>query len=67
MIMYVCLIYTIVYVVGDGDEDTGSSRSNVAAIAATTSSVGVLMIIVAAIVATFLLHYWSRHRRSNGQ
>ena len=73
IIIYVCLLYTIVYVgnegdVGNnGDEDTGGSRSNVAAIAATTSSISVLMIIVAAIVAIILLQYWFRHHSSNGK
>ena len=67
MIMYVCLIYTIAYVGNDGDEDTGSSRSNAPAIAAaTTSGIVVLLVIVTAIVMITLLYRYCRRRRSKG-
>ena len=69
----VCYLCTCIYVIcttdyirNDGDEDTGSSTSNVAIVTA-ASSIIVSMVIVAAMVILILLSCWCRHRRSNGQ
>ena len=63
MINYLYLICTIVYVVNNEDEGTGSSTSNVA-IATAGGGISILMVIAAAIVIIILLYYCSRGRRS---
>ena len=66
---HVYLIFAVAYNISngnDGDEDIGSSTSDVT-IVTTASSIGISMVIVAAMVILILLSYWCRHRRSNGK
>ena len=64
--MYLCLVCTTEYRSNNVEENVGRSTSDTA-IAATTSSISVFVLIGATALLIILLRYWSLHRRISGK